>query len=315
MLNQTWGVGRFRTVKSRGVELALRNELPIQRKRQRLMLVAAIIAGSVLVAPGAASAEGLFDFLFGGIEKPQQRQAPQANLFADPFGTGQQAAPPPSRPAVASSGPAFCVRSCDGRYFPLIRGTAAPAQICQAFCPASPTKVFFGSSIDSAYAANGEHYADSENAFLYRKELRASCTCNGRDPAGLAPVDLALELIAPSRRRSRHDRRPRRLFGQPLRLRPERRVHADRVLSGIDQRCARAAERNKGRPGTSGHDRERRAVIDCGHTRRAAQHHAASSNPGQARGSELRPSFRGDAPASNPESRGYGARLRPKIAA
>jgi Protein of unknown function (DUF2865) len=171
----------------------LRNELPIQRKRQRLVLVAAIIAGSVLFAPGAASAEGLFDFLFGGIEKPQQHQAPQANLFADPFGTGQQAAPPPSRPAVASSGPAFCVRSCDGRYFPLIRGTAAPAQICQAFCPASPTKVFFGSSIDSAYAANGEHYADSENAFLYRKELRASCTCNGRDPAGLAPVDLALD--------------------------------------------------------------------------------------------------------------------------
>jgi len=171
----------------------LRIESPIQRKRQRLVLVAAIIAGSILFAPGAASAEGLFDFLFGGIEKPQQHQAPQANLFADPFGTGQQAAPPPSRPAVASSGPAFCVRSCDGRYFPLIRGTAAPAQICQAFCPASPTKVFFGSSIDSAYAANGEHYADSENAFLYRKELRASCTCNGRDPAGLAPVDLALD--------------------------------------------------------------------------------------------------------------------------
>jgi hypothetical protein len=171
----------------------LRHELPFQRKRRRLVLVAAIIAGSVLFAPGAASAEGLFDFLFGGIEKPQQHQAPQANFFADPFGTGQQAAPPPARPAVASSGPAFCVRSCDGKYFPLMRGTASPAQICQAFCPASPTKVFFGSSIDSAYAANGERYAESENAFLYRKELRANCTCNGRDPAGLAPVDLALD--------------------------------------------------------------------------------------------------------------------------
>ena len=27
----------------------------------------------------------------------------------------------------------------------------------------------------------------------YRKALRADCTCNGRDPAGLAPVDLTLD--------------------------------------------------------------------------------------------------------------------------
>jgi uncharacterized protein DUF2865 len=40
---------------------------------------------------------------------------------------------------------------------------------------------------------NGERYADSENAFAYRKALRADCTCNGRDQAGLAPVDLALD--------------------------------------------------------------------------------------------------------------------------
>ena len=158
------------------------------------MLVAAAIAVPVALAPGASSAEGLFDFLFGAPQKAQQHQAsPQANFFADPFGTNPQAAPPPPRPAVASSGPAFCVRSCDGRYFPLMRGSASPVQMCQAFCPASPTKVFFGSSIDSAYAANGERYADSENAFVYRKELRANCTCNGRGPAGLAPVDLTLD--------------------------------------------------------------------------------------------------------------------------
>src|SRR5215831_14029085 len=97
------------------------------------------------------------------------------------------------RPVVASSGPGFCVRSCDGKYFPLMRGAASPTQMCQAFCPASPTKVFFGSSIDSAYAASGERYVDSENAFAYRKALRADCTCNGRNPGGLAPVDLALD--------------------------------------------------------------------------------------------------------------------------
>ena len=74
-----------------------------------------------------------------------------------------------------------------------MRASASPVQMCQAFCPASPTKVFYGSTIDSAYAANGERYADSGNAFAYRKALRADCTCNGRDPAGLAPVDLTLD--------------------------------------------------------------------------------------------------------------------------
>jgi hypothetical protein len=85
------------------------------------------------------------------------------------------------------------VRGCDGKYFPLMRASASPVAMCQSFCPASPTKVFFGSSIDSATAASGERYADSENAYAYRKALRADCTCNGRDPAGLAPVDLTLD--------------------------------------------------------------------------------------------------------------------------
>ena len=65
--------------------------------------------------------------------------------------------------------------------------------MCEAFCPASATKVFYGSHIDSATASNGERYADSENAFAYRKALRADCTCNGRSPSGLAPVDLTLD--------------------------------------------------------------------------------------------------------------------------
>jgi hypothetical protein len=173
----------------------LRKELPVQRMRRRMMLVAVVVFGPVGLSPGVASAEGLFDFFFGGQQKQQQRQAPaQANFFADPFGLNPQPAPPPRPTAMAGSGPAFCVRSCDGKYFPVAaRGGATPAQMCQAFCPASATKVFFGSSIDGASSSAGERYADSENAFAYRKALRTDCTCNGRDPAGLAPVDLALD--------------------------------------------------------------------------------------------------------------------------
>ena len=151
---------------------------------QRQLLVAAAIIGPVALAPEMSSAEGLLDFFFGGSQKQQQTSS---------FANNNNPQPTMPRPVVASSGPGFCVRSCDGKYFPLMRGAASPTQMCQAFCPASPTKVFFGSSIDSAYATSGERYADSENAYAYRKALRADCTCNGHNPAGLAPVDLALD--------------------------------------------------------------------------------------------------------------------------
>src|ERR1700722_5617667 len=95
--------------------------------RRRMMLVSlAALAGSRGVVPRMGSAEGLFDLFFGAFQKQQhQNPPPQANFFADPF--NQQPAAPP-RPVVASgSGPAFCVRSCDRRYFALtMRGGASP---------------------------------------------------------------------------------------------------------------------------------------------------------------------------------------------
>ena len=129
----------------------------------------------------------ILDFFFGGGQKQQDQTSSFGNL------SNNNPQSPPPRPVVVSAGPAFCVRSCDGKYFPLMRGAASPAQLCEAFCPASPTKVFFGSNIGGAYAATGERYADSENAFAYRKALRADCTCNGHSPAGLASVDLAMD--------------------------------------------------------------------------------------------------------------------------
>jgi len=174
----------------------LRKRISFSRGRRRAALIAAIaIASPITLAPYPVSAEGLFDFFFGGFQKQQQREAapPQASFFGDLFANSNSQQQPAPRAAAASSGPAFCVRSCDGKYFPMTRGNASPVQMCQSFCPASPTKVFYGSNIDSATSASGERYAASENAFAYRKALRADCTCNGRDPAGLAPVDLTLD--------------------------------------------------------------------------------------------------------------------------
>ncbi|MGL6060056.1 MAG: DUF2865 domain-containing protein [Bradyrhizobium sp.] len=170
----------------------MRTELSFRPLPRRALLAAAILAGAALTVPDVAFAENFFDMLFGGVKQAARQAAPQANLFADP--TSPQGTPAPAARIAGGSGPAFCVRSCDGKYFPInARGTATPAQLCQAFCPASATKVYFGSNIDYATSTNGDRYASSENAFAYRKALRADCTCNGKDPGGLAPIDISLD--------------------------------------------------------------------------------------------------------------------------
>ena len=37
---------------------------------------------------------------------------------------------------------------------------------------------------------NGKPYSELPNAFRYRNELVAGCTCNGKDPVGLASVKI-----------------------------------------------------------------------------------------------------------------------------
>ncbi len=98
------------------------------------------------------------------------------------------------RPGGGSTGHAvaYCVRLCDGQHFPLEHMTnATPVETCRAMCPASKTKVFLGSEIGAAVAKDGARYVDLDTAFIYRKQLVANCTCNGKDAFGLAPFDLS----------------------------------------------------------------------------------------------------------------------------
>jgi len=86
---------------------------------------------------------------------------------------------------------AHCVRLCDGHHFPLeqvVNGT--PGETCRANCPYSKTKVYFGSEIGGAVAQDGEHYANLNTAFVYRRQLVDNCTCNGKDALGLASFDV-----------------------------------------------------------------------------------------------------------------------------
>jgi hypothetical protein len=50
--------------------------------------------------------------------------------------------------------------------------------------------VVYGSNIDNAATEGGRPYSELPNAFRYRNELVAGCTCNGKDPTGLAAVKI-----------------------------------------------------------------------------------------------------------------------------
>ena len=153
---------------------------------------AALVCASAL-AP-AAQAQDFFSQLFGGFARP--RQQPYIQMpFADD--DGQVYTPRRERRVRYSGGgsggggQAFCVRTCDGRYFPVTASdNASRAASCNSLCPASETKVFSGGSIDSATAENGKSYSELPNAFRYRNELVNGCTCNGKDQVGLAPVKI-----------------------------------------------------------------------------------------------------------------------------
>jgi hypothetical protein len=86
-----------------------------------------------------------------------------------------------------------CVRTCDGKFFPVNRGGRKDLsldKVCNAMCPSAQTKVFSGNGIDQSVATDGQKYSAITNAFVYRTKIVDNCTCNGRDPFGVAKVDL-----------------------------------------------------------------------------------------------------------------------------
>jgi Protein of unknown function (DUF2865) len=151
-------------------------------------------AGTALLLGAAglsypANAGDFFSNLFGAFGARPLAPRPQIIL---PFGEeGPQPMEAP-RPRVAyAGGQAWCVRTCDGRYFPITApDPQSKAASCNSFCPASQTEIVYGNDIDHAATLAGKPYSQLPNAFKYRNETVAGCTCNGKDQAGLAPVSI-----------------------------------------------------------------------------------------------------------------------------
>ncbi len=123
------------------------------------------------------------------------QQAPSnAQSYAEPFSDFFRG--PDRSKERSDSGPAsaYCVRTSDGFYFPVqAHAGVSAAEACHVFCPASQTRLYSGSGIDHAVATDGSGYAELDTAFLYRKQLVAGSTCNGRDRFGLAHVDVTTD--------------------------------------------------------------------------------------------------------------------------
>ena len=79
-----------------------------------------------------------------------------------------------------------CVRTCDGYYFPISYSTvpnrfADDERSCQRLCPAAEVALYSyrnpGEDIQQAVSVSGQPYTGLPNAFHYRKEFTAACSC------------------------------------------------------------------------------------------------------------------------------------------
>ena len=121
-------------------------------------------------AANEAGPTGFFDKLFGG------GNGSGGGTILNPGGDG----------LPAGTFRTVCVRTCDGYYFPISYSTvssrfADDERSCQRLCPAAEVALYSfhnpGEDIEQAVSANGQLYTALPNAFHYRKEFTAACSC------------------------------------------------------------------------------------------------------------------------------------------
>ncbi len=122
-------------------------------------------------AANEAGPTGFFDKLFGG----GGGGAGGGTIIA-PGGDG----------LPAGTFQTVCVRTCDGYYFPISYSTvssrfADDERSCQRLCPAAEVALYSyrnpGEGMEQAMSVSGQPYTALPNAFHYRKEFTAACSC------------------------------------------------------------------------------------------------------------------------------------------
>ncbi|HKS63176.1 MAG TPA: DUF2865 domain-containing protein, partial [Xanthobacteraceae bacterium] len=140
---------------------------------------------------------------------PQYRSAARApgGFFDQLFGRGESNEPSGdlANPMVqGGTVRTICVRTCDGFYFPISYATNASRfredeKTCQRMCPASEVMLFSypteGGDVAQATSINGAPYSGLPNAFKYRQQFDATCSCKkpGQSWADAVGKDEAVE--------------------------------------------------------------------------------------------------------------------------
>jgi hypothetical protein len=135
----------------------------------------------ILVSPG--DAQGWPWDLFGSGQNKRDRSwdAPLHSV-----GPPSQSSQEVERGKHSYSGTyrTWCVRLCDGFYFPISHSTtrgrfSRDAKKCEVGCP-QKSRLFVqrtSGEVDDMTDLEGEAYRDLKNAFRYRQEYVADCTC------------------------------------------------------------------------------------------------------------------------------------------
>ncbi len=97
------------------------------------------------------------------------------------------------------SGGGYCVRACDGYFFPLIKSSqASRQQSCEFLCPSAPMELYEGASIEEARNSRGERYTALPTAFSFREKTAKECSCN--DPRSSQDYFIRLSRTDPTLR-------------------------------------------------------------------------------------------------------------------
>lgn len=168
-------------------------------------LTPAVAAGIMLLISPDGHTQDFFEQLFGTAAPSPGRASVGGYSIAPQYGEGgtiRSRAVVKSRirrssnwrgaqTAAAHSG-AFCVRICDGYYFPLVRsGDLNAQQACQYGCPSASVAVYEGSSIETARNLAGDEYTSLPTAFSFRNKTTEKCSCNFPQPAQSFSLSVA----------------------------------------------------------------------------------------------------------------------------